>query len=157
MQILTKDDIPDMVPLFHALHRHHVTALSEVFHDAVTEGAFAARLAQVFDTSGAAVGVRKAGVLVGYASFMLQERPADVFRYAVRRGYLDHLYVMPAHRRLGHARAMIVAMERWLVARGATIWTASHYAANPGIAQSFAACGASPDLIRVTKSIPNVP
>ena len=33
MQVLTKDDIPDMVPLFRALHRHHVAALPDVFHD----------------------------------------------------------------------------------------------------------------------------
>ncbi|MCI5111617.1 MAG: GNAT family N-acetyltransferase [Marivita sp.] len=153
MRDLTKDDIPDMVPLFRALHRHHVTALPEVFHDDGTDAQFAEHLAQLLDSDGAAVGVWQDGGLVGYALFLIQTRPADVFRHAERRAYLDHLFVGPDHRRAGHAKAMIAAMEDRLAAQGITLWTASHYAFNTGVERTFSAAGARPDLVRVAKPL----
>jgi GNAT superfamily N-acetyltransferase len=151
MQVLTKDDIPDMVPLFRALHRHHVAALPDVFHDEGTDDAFADHLAHLFDDCGAAVGVRLGGRLMGYALFLIQERPADSFRRPVRRAYLDHLFVAEPNRGAGHATAMIAAMETRLAAQGIGVWTASHYAFNADVARTFAAVGAHPDLVRVAK------
>ncbi|MCR9158432.1 MAG: GNAT family N-acetyltransferase [Rhodobacteraceae bacterium] len=151
MQDLTKDDIPDMVPLFRALHRHHVVALPEVFHDDGTDAQFADHLAHLFDDSGAAVGVRRHGRLIGYALFLLQERPADAFRHPVKRAYLDHLIVTEPNRGAAHATAMIAAMETRLVSQGINVWTASHYAFNAEVARTFADAGAHPDLVRVAK------
>jgi GNAT superfamily N-acetyltransferase len=153
MQILTRSHIPELVPLFRALHRHHVDALPDVFHDKGTDAEFAGHLAGLFETPGEALGVRSDGALIAYALFVLQERPADAFRLAVRRAYLDHLFVAEPHRGKGHARALIAAMEGRLRAQGITLWTASHYAFNTPVARTFAHAGAEINLRRVAKRV----
>lgn len=153
MRDLTKDDISDMVPLFRALHQHHVSALPKVFHDDGTDAQFADHLAQLFDDSGAAIGVWHGGQLVGYALFLIQQRPGDAFRHPVKRAYLDHLFVAKPNRGAGYATAMISATEARLAAQGITAWTASHYAFNSDVARTFATVGAHADLVRVAKPI----
>ncbi|WP_439123873.1 GNAT family N-acetyltransferase [Marivita sp.] len=156
MHTLTKDDIPDILPLFRALHRHHVAALPDRFHDDGTDSQFADHLAQLFDSDGAALGVRVDGALVAYALFVIQNRAADAFRHSVRRGYLEHIFVAEVHRKAGHATAMIAAMEARIVGQGIPVWTATHYPFNSRIAGAFSAVGANVDLIRVSKPVDGV-
>ena len=153
METLTKSHIPEIVPLFRALHRHHVAALPDTFHDDGTDQEFADHLEALFDTPGDALGIRFDGTLIAYALFLVQERAADAFRHAVRRVYLDHLFVAELHRGRGHAQTLIAGMEERLMGQGITLWTASHYAFNTPVARSFARAGAETDLLRVARRL----
>jgi ribosomal protein S18 acetylase RimI-like enzyme len=82
-----------------------------------------------------------AGTPVGYIWFDVQTRPASPFTPARRRLYVHHLAVAADARRRGVAAALMAHAEAYAEGEDLDEIALSHWAANTGAQQFFAAQG----------------
>jgi ribosomal protein S18 acetylase RimI-like enzyme len=92
-----------------------------------------------------------AGAPVGYIWFDVQTRPANPFSPARRRLYVHHLSVAPDARRRGVAAALIAHAEAYAEGEDLDEIALSHWAANTGAQQFFAAQGFTPYQLLLRK------
>ena len=92
-----------------------------------------------------------AGAPVGYIWFDVQTRPASPFSPARRRLYVHHLSVAPDARRRGVAAALIAHAEAYAEGEDLDEIALSHWAANTGAQQFFAAQGFTPYQLLLRK------
>ncbi len=90
---------------------------------------------------------------VGYIWFEMQTRPASPFSPARRRLYIHHLSVSPAARRRGVAGALMAHAEAYAEGEGTDEIALSHWAANTGAQNFFAAQGFAPYQLLLRKKM----
>ncbi len=93
------------------------------------------------------------GRSAGYIWFEVQTRPASPFSHASRRLYVHHLSVMPDSRRRGVAGALMAHAEACAEGEDIDEIALSHWAANAGAQQFFAAQGFTPYQLLLRKKI----
>ena len=92
-----------------------------------------------------------AGTPVGYIWFDVQTRPASPFTPARRRLYVHHLAVAAEVRRRGAATALMAHAEAYAEGEDLDEIALSHWAANTGAQQFFAAQGFKPYQLMLRK------
>jgi ribosomal protein S18 acetylase RimI-like enzyme len=97
------------------------------------------------------------GEPVGYMWCEVQTRPASPFSPARRRLYVHHLSVAPDARRNGVASALMAHAETHAEGEELDEIALSHWAANTGAAQFFAAHGFAPYQILMRKRLSDSP
>lgn len=94
---------------------------------------------------------------VGYMWCEVQTRPASPFSLARRRLYVHHLSVMPNAHRSGIGSALMAHAEARAEGEELDEIALSHWAANTGAAQFFAAHGFAPYQLLLRKRLSDVP
>jgi ribosomal protein S18 acetylase RimI-like enzyme len=89
----------------------------------------------------------------GYIWFEMQTRPASPFSPARQRLYIHHLSVSPDAQRRGVAGALMAHAEAFAESEQLTEIALSHWAANTGAQQFFAAQGYAPYQLLLRKQL----
>jgi ribosomal protein S18 acetylase RimI-like enzyme len=93
------------------------------------------------------------GKPAGYIWFDIQTRPASPFSPARRRLYVHHLSVAPNARRRGIAGALMAHAEAFAEGEDIIEIALSHWAANTGAQEFFAAQGFAPYQVLLRKKL----
>jgi GNAT superfamily N-acetyltransferase len=140
----THSDIPQIVPLFRALHAFHAERLPLRYHLGGSDADYArflqARLAKggwIFCSDGA-------WGPVAYLLALPEADAGDFLHHPARRVKLDHLYVAPPARALGIGQQLVAAMEHKMRAEGFDHWVVGYNAFNTEAEAFYAGQGAVP-------------
>ncbi|MCT4553281.1 MAG: GNAT family N-acetyltransferase [Pelagimonas sp.] len=153
ISLLSRPDLPHVVPLLRALHSVYVAALPDQFHDSASSGGLLAYLQQREEAGAWFLGLTPApgGDEIGLTGYLMVSpliTPRDAFSLPRRGVLLEHIYLMPNARGQGYGAALLHAMEAQMVLRGDLFWEVSHHAFDRTAAGFFAHMGAGEAMIR---------
>lgn len=151
---IIEPDSHRVVPLFRALHEYHVALDPRDYHG---DGSDADYLAHLEDkrAAGGRIFAHDAGRgLVSYLLAMPKVVERDALRCGHRTVQVDHLYVSPEFRGRGLGAQLVAVVEEWVDELGYDGWTVTYSTLNPGVAQVYAAMGATPSKAVSAKWMP---
>jgi diamine N-acetyltransferase len=150
IRVATDTDLETLVRLNQVVQSVHHELYPDDFTTAVDADGLKALLAPRL----ASVAIAEMdGRPAGYIWFEAQTRPASPFSQARRRLYVHHLSVLPDARRRGVAGALMAHAEAHAEGEDLDEIALSHWAANTGAQQFFAAQGFAPYQLLLRKKL----
>lgn len=151
--LVVDPSLPEVLPLFRALHNFHVCLSPDNYHANGADADYLLHLQDLRDQGAVIYAIDAGWGLVAYMLVYPEEIDANAFKRGSSRMTIDHLYIAPTHRGSGLGHQLIAALEADMHAKGIDRWLVSQDAINLPATDFYRAVGARPEVLYLEKRL----